>query len=230
MVSRVFAMAFWSMTPSRITRIGLPHSIPRNPTEWSDHSEIKSSSASRVRMGITPESRGIPMSCMGTAARSEIKMATTSSEGSSSPICRFPMTRTVTTITRYSTMVRKNEINITISPKSVWPLFCWIYKKSPQTIDKAPVRGTIKANIATALKKRRIRERFSDRGGVRAPGDFSIRAISELTGRTGTSAALRRLRCPVGQIRVVPREVFSRPCFSGAVFLTPSQEHLEDFL
>ena len=44
-------------------------------------------------MGMMPVSRGMPKSCMGTAARSAISRASTSSEGSSSPTWRLPMRR-----------------------------------------------------------------------------------------------------------------------------------------
>ena len=47
----------------------------------------------RVKMGTMPVSRGMPKSCMGTAARSAISRASTSSEGSSYPTCRLPMRR-----------------------------------------------------------------------------------------------------------------------------------------
>ena len=39
-----------------------------------------------VMIGITPAKRGVPVFCMGIAARSEIIIATTSSEGCSCPI------------------------------------------------------------------------------------------------------------------------------------------------
>ena len=42
--------------------------------------EISSSSATRIIIGINPFNSGIPFSCIGTAARSEISRATTSSE------------------------------------------------------------------------------------------------------------------------------------------------------
>ena len=55
---------------------------------------LKSSDrASSVRIGSSPESRGMPKSCMGTAARSEIIMVSTSSLGSSSAIWRLPISR-----------------------------------------------------------------------------------------------------------------------------------------
>ena len=47
-------------------------------------------------MGKTPFTRGMPKSCMGTAARSEMMRVSTSSLTSSSPICRFPMSRSPT--------------------------------------------------------------------------------------------------------------------------------------
>ena len=42
---------------------------------------------------MTPASSGMPKSCMGTVARSEIIMVSTNSLGSNSPICRFPISR-----------------------------------------------------------------------------------------------------------------------------------------
>ena len=77
-----------------------------------DSSALISSSASSVRIGITPDSRGMPMSCMGTAARSEIRIAATSSVGSSSPTCRLPISRIVTTIMTYRINVRTKETNM----------------------------------------------------------------------------------------------------------------------
>ena len=73
---------------------------------------VVSSSARTVRMGITPESRGMPMSCMGTEARSAISILTTNSDGSISPSCRLPIRRMTTTRIRYSKIARRNEINI----------------------------------------------------------------------------------------------------------------------
>ena len=49
--------------------------------------------ATSTMIGISPLSRGIPLSCIGTAARSEISRVTTSSAGCSSPNCRLPMIR-----------------------------------------------------------------------------------------------------------------------------------------
>ena len=46
----------------------------------------------------------------------------------------------------------------------------------------------------------------------------SIWAAPELTGMTGTFAALRRLRCLSWQIRVVPRESFLPPLSLGGGF------------
>ena len=60
---------------------------------------------STVRMGTRPDSRGMPLSCMGMAARLAMSMVTTNSAGSISPICRFPMSRTTRMRTRYRQMV-----------------------------------------------------------------------------------------------------------------------------
>ena len=72
---------------------GVPHITSRNRRlsrdSWLSSRERESS----VRMGMTPASSGMPKSCMGTVARSEIIMVSTSSLGSSSPICRLPMSR-----------------------------------------------------------------------------------------------------------------------------------------
>ena len=46
-----------------------------------------------VMMGMTPLNSGRAKSCMGTEARSEISSVSTSSMGSSSPICRLPLRR-----------------------------------------------------------------------------------------------------------------------------------------
>jgi len=47
----------------------------------------------RVTMGTSPAVKGTPRSCMGMAASSDIKIVITKSDGSSSPICRFPISR-----------------------------------------------------------------------------------------------------------------------------------------
>ena len=49
-----------------------------------------------ARIGTTPLSSGMPKSCIGTAARSEMSSVSTSSMGSSSPICRLPRRRSPT--------------------------------------------------------------------------------------------------------------------------------------
>ena len=51
-----------------------------------EKNESSIDSESSVTMGSTPFSSGMPKSCIGTAARSEISSISTSSIGSSSPI------------------------------------------------------------------------------------------------------------------------------------------------
>ena len=87
------AMASCRSLPWSISTVGDPHSSRRNRMEqrdsWLNNMERESS----VKIGMTPESRGIPKSCMGTVARSESIMVSTNSLGSNSPICRLPMSR-----------------------------------------------------------------------------------------------------------------------------------------
>ena len=73
--------------------MGLPLISLENPEDLSISPESSSSSATSTTMGIRPLSSGMPLSCMGTAARSEMSSVTTSSTGCSSPSCRLPMIR-----------------------------------------------------------------------------------------------------------------------------------------
>ena len=63
-----------------------------------------------ARIGTTPLSRGMPKSCIGTDARSEISSVSTSSMGSSSPICRLPLSRRPAISSRYRMTVRKKAV------------------------------------------------------------------------------------------------------------------------
>ena len=65
-----------------------------------------SSTPSTVRMGTRPVSSGMPLSCIGMAARFATSMVTTNSAGSISPICRLPISRITAMSTRYKMMVR----------------------------------------------------------------------------------------------------------------------------
>ena len=66
--------------------------------------------ASSVTMGMTPFTSGMPKSCMGTEARSDSSIVSTSSIGSSSPICRLPVSRSPTMSSRYKMAVRKKAV------------------------------------------------------------------------------------------------------------------------
>ena len=78
--------------------VGLPHTSRRSRMERIQPYESSIDSASSVTIGTTPLSSGMPKSCIGTAARSEMSIVSTSSVGSSSPIWRLPIRRIPTTI------------------------------------------------------------------------------------------------------------------------------------
>ena len=80
--------------------LGRPQSTARKRTLFMVSTDRAMVRQRRVRMGMMPVSRGMPKSCMGTAARSAISRASTSSEGSSSPTWRLPMRRMPTMIKR----------------------------------------------------------------------------------------------------------------------------------
>ena len=86
-------MASCCSWPLRISTVGVPQTSARNRRLRRDHWLISMERDSSVRIGMTPASSGMPKSCMGTVARSEIIMVSTSSLGSNSPICRLPMSR-----------------------------------------------------------------------------------------------------------------------------------------
>ena len=70
---------------------------------------------SRARMGTTPAWRGMPRSCMGTEARSAMSRESTSSEGSSSPTWRLPISRTPAMMRMYRITVRISAVNMASS-------------------------------------------------------------------------------------------------------------------
>ena len=92
--------------------LGRLHSKARKRMLFTVSTERMVDRHSRVRMGMIPMSRGMPKSCMGTAARSAMSRESTSSEGSSWPICRFPMRRMPTIISRYRMTVRMTAVII----------------------------------------------------------------------------------------------------------------------
>ena len=92
-VSRLRRISPWSIFPLRMMTLGRPHRRVRNRVLFMVSTDRIMVRDSRVRMGTIPVSRGMPKSCMGTAARSAMIRVRASSLGSSSPICRFPMSR-----------------------------------------------------------------------------------------------------------------------------------------
>ena len=79
--------------PSTITRAGWPQTRSRKRTFRRLMALNNVDRAISVMMGMTPLNSGRAKSCMGTEARSEISSVSTSSMGSSSPICRLPLRR-----------------------------------------------------------------------------------------------------------------------------------------
>ena len=86
---------------------GFPHKSRRSLTLLRIAPDSTSSSPSTVKIGTSPEYRGMAPSCMGMAARFATSMVTTNSAGSISPICRLPMSRTANISTRYKNSVRR---------------------------------------------------------------------------------------------------------------------------
>ena len=78
-------MACWLSLPFSTIIEGRPQTMARNFVFLIVSTERIMVMHSRVKMGMIPVSRGMPKSCMGTAARSAISRDSTSSEGSSSP-------------------------------------------------------------------------------------------------------------------------------------------------
>ena len=111
-VKRFFRMACCCSFPSRTRMAGVPHTRARN-RRWCSESWLMSSDRLKsVRMGMIPVNSGMPKSCMGTVARSEIIMVSTSSPGSSWPICRLPISRRPTTMRKYKITVRAKAVII----------------------------------------------------------------------------------------------------------------------
>ena len=70
------------------------------------------SKATKMQIGIMELNSGRPLSCIGIAAISEIRIVMTSSVGCNWPICLLPMMRTAAIISRYRIMERSRVINI----------------------------------------------------------------------------------------------------------------------
>ena len=90
--------------------VGLPHTSRRRRIERIQPYESSIESARSVIIGTTPFKSGMPKSCIGTAARSEMSMVSTSSVGSSSPICLFPISRRPSMMIKYKRIVRTKAV------------------------------------------------------------------------------------------------------------------------
>ena len=108
-----------------MTSAGSPHTSDRNRTFRRLMQLNRVDSAISARIGTTPLSRGMPKSCMGTDARSEISSVSTSSIGSSSPICRLPLRRSPTISSRYRITVRRKAVAKLIHALS------WFFQYAP---------------------------------------------------------------------------------------------------
>ena len=86
MVKRFFFISATRTFPSATTTLGRPQRTARKRMLFTVSTDRMAERHRRVRMGVIPMSRGMPKSCMGTAARSAMRRERTSSEGSSSPI------------------------------------------------------------------------------------------------------------------------------------------------
>ena len=110
------------MHPLAMRMEGLPQKNARRGMDFMVSTARISSMPSTVRMGTRPDSRGMALSCMGTAARLANSMVTTNSAGSISPICRLPIRRTTRISAVYSSNVRIKEINIDNTPGIFFPI------------------------------------------------------------------------------------------------------------
>ena len=95
-VKRLWRIASCCTLPSKMSAVGLPQISRRRRMERTLPHESSIESNKSVTIGMTPFKSGMPKSCIGTAARSEISSVSTSSMGSSSPICRLPRRRSPT--------------------------------------------------------------------------------------------------------------------------------------
>ena len=139
-VKRFFTISRVKIFPSWITMLGLLHKSARNRMLFTVSTDRIADKHNKVKIGIIPIIKGIPKSCIGTAARSAIIRESTSSEGSNSPICRFPMRRIPRIINRYKIIVRTTAV-IMPSPPLIVPFFAIacpvIYKICNQKIQRS---------------------------------------------------------------------------------------------
>ena len=108
-------MAACCKMPSRMMRVGSPHTSERKRTLSILMPLRRVLTASSVAMGMTPCSSGRPKSCMGTEARSLNSIMRTNSMGSSCPIWRLPVRRRPTISRPYSSTVRRNAVIMVIN-------------------------------------------------------------------------------------------------------------------
>ena len=74
--------------------------------------DIITSATIKVSTGIIPVKSGISIACIGTDAKSEIIIATTSSDGCNSPSCLLPIIRIAAITIPYKIKVLTTSISI----------------------------------------------------------------------------------------------------------------------
>ena len=121
-VKRFARMAACCRIPSLMSVVGLPHTSRRSRMERIQPYESSIDSASSVTIGTTPLSSGMPKSCIGTAARSEMSIVSTSSVGSSSPIWRLPISRRPSMMMKYKRIVRTKAVTMAEPPVRIFRL------------------------------------------------------------------------------------------------------------
>ena len=160
-VKRFFRISRWLIFPFSMIMLGRPQRMARKRMLFMVSTESIMVTHSRVKMGTIPESRGMPKSCMGTAARSAMRRSSTSSEGSSSPTCRFPMRRIPVMMSRYRMTVRITPMTMSRPPQNVTCLVSvWAGERSFIPGSFSWVReATVKAGLQQNWAKNSTRNR-----------------------------------------------------------------------
>ena len=115
-----------------MSMLGFPHRMVLKRMLFTNAPEISSSQHSSTIIGISPLRRGMPISCNGWDARSDIRTVTISSESSSSPSWRFPISL-MAIINETSIISVLNKIIAMFSPASQFTSFsqtAWIIYSS----------------------------------------------------------------------------------------------------
>src|SRR5699024_11111475 len=118
--------SFSCTTPCFTRMLGLPLMNARRRWLFRLSSERALCSTSRVSMGATPYSSGVPTSSMGVAASSAIIMAMTSSKGWSWLTWRLSIMRMTRTAVKNRMAARSNTMSMRIPPRAL------VWRKAPR--------------------------------------------------------------------------------------------------